>query len=155
MSGQNVQRNYTLKLGTLQETINISRRWPRRAILARRQSRSGRAPKRAECVPSVQEGKSCLRRRFGIFADVSGQLCAAPALSGRVVMRPHRAGGLLTDISVVGDAHPELANAAIAAVREWHYTETLLNCTPVEVGDDDHRKFQRPPPPPPPPPPKP
>ncbi len=55
--------------------------------------------------------------------------------SGSVVMQARIAlDGYLTDISVVGDAHPDLANAAVAAVREWRYSETLLNCAPVEVG---------------------
>ena len=55
--------------------------------------------------------------------------------SGSVVMQARIAlDGFLTDIRVVGDAHPDLANAAVAAVREWHYSETLLNCAPVEVG---------------------
>ena len=55
--------------------------------------------------------------------------------SGSVVMQARIAlDGFLTDISVVGEAHPDLANAAVAAVREWHYSETLLNCAPVEVG---------------------
>jgi len=25
------------------------------------------------------------------------------------------------------------ADAAVTAVREWRYTQTLLNCTPIEV----------------------
>ncbi len=55
--------------------------------------------------------------------------------SGAVVMQGRIAlDGYITDIRVVGDAHPDLANAAVAAVREWHYSETLLNCAPVEVG---------------------
>lgn len=30
-------------------------------------------------------------------------------------------------------AHPELVSAAIDAVREWRFDETLLNCVPIEV----------------------
>ena len=53
---------------------------------------------------------------------------------GTVMMRA-RIGvdGYVADINIVGDAHPDLALSAIAAVREWRYTETLLNCAPVEV----------------------
>ena len=55
--------------------------------------------------------------------------------NGTVVMQGRIAlDGYITDIRLVGDAHPDLANAAIEAVREWHYSETLLNCAPVEVG---------------------
>jgi TonB family protein len=41
--------------------------------------------------------------------------------------------GYTADISVVGDAQPDLAQAAIDAVRDWRFTETLLNCQPVDV----------------------
>ena len=41
--------------------------------------------------------------------------------------------GYVNDIRLIGDAHPELAHSAIAAVRDWRYTQTLLNCQPVEV----------------------
>ena len=36
-------------------------------------------------------------------------------------------------MEVVGSAHPVFANAAMDAVREWQFDETLLNCVPVEV----------------------
>jgi hypothetical protein len=56
---------------------------------------------------------------------------------------------------VIGDAHPELVHAAIAAVRDWRYTQTLLNCQPIEVTmtvTTNFREMKAPPPPPPPPP---
>jgi hypothetical protein len=31
------------------------------------------------------------------------------------------------------EAHPDLVNAAIEAVRLWEYDGTLLDCVPVEV----------------------
>ena len=63
--------------------------------------------------------------------------------------------GYLTDISVLREEHPELASAAITAVREWMYTQTLLNCQPVSVGMTITVNFKAAPPPPPPAPPKP
>ena len=53
VSGQNVQRNYTLKLGTLQETINIvdDGRDPRPSTFKERP-----APKPVECVSSGAGG---------------------------------------------------------------------------------------------------
>ena len=41
--------------------------------------------------------------------------------------------GYVSDVELVRDAHPELAGAAIAAVRDWRFTQTLLNCAPVPV----------------------
>jgi hypothetical protein len=49
-------------------------------------------------------------------------------LKGRIAL-----DGYLTDISVEGEANPEMASSAVAAVREWLFTETLLNCQPVDV----------------------
>jgi hypothetical protein len=34
---------------------------------------------------------------------------------------------------VRNEAHPDLADAAIAAVSQWQWDSTLLNCVPVEV----------------------
>jgi hypothetical protein len=42
--------------------------------------------------------------------------------------------GYLTDITVERESHPEFASAAVVAVREWMFSETLLNCEPVSVG---------------------
>jgi TonB family protein len=63
--------------------------------------------------------------------------------------------GYLTDISVEREAHPDFASAAVIAVREWAYTETLLNCQPVAVGMTITVNFKGMPPPPPPAPPRP
>jgi TonB family protein len=41
--------------------------------------------------------------------------------------------GFLRDLRVVGSAHPDLARAAIEAVSQWEFDETLLNCVPVET----------------------
>ena len=67
---------------------------------------------------------------------------ASEPLAGRAVIRfslrdadaPLALDGYITDISVEREVHPDLANAAITAVREWMYTQTLLNCQPVSVG---------------------
>jgi hypothetical protein len=53
------------------------------------------------------------------------------------------ADGYVADVALAGDAHPDLAQSAIAAVREWRYTETLLNCAPVEVLMDVTVNFER------------
>ena len=55
--------------------------------------------------------------------------------TGGTVVMEGRIGldGYIGDIRVIGDAHPELAHSAIAAVRDWRFTQTLLNCQPVEV----------------------
>ena len=41
--------------------------------------------------------------------------------------------GTVRDVTVTSPVNPELDRAAADAVREWQFTETLLNCSPIEV----------------------
>ena len=41
--------------------------------------------------------------------------------------------GTVRDVRVVSSPHPDLDRAAADAVRQWEFTPTILNCTPVEV----------------------
>jgi TonB family protein len=41
--------------------------------------------------------------------------------------------GFVKDIEVRQGTTSGFADAAIAAVREWRFTQTILNCTPIEV----------------------
>jgi protein TonB len=41
--------------------------------------------------------------------------------------------GLVNDVRVESSADPELDAAAIEAVRQWEFSTTFLNCTPIEV----------------------
>lgn len=58
----------------------------------------------------------------------------ADGVSGSVVLKglvtPQ---GTVTDIKVIREAHEKLAAAASAAVAQWQFTPTRLNCLPVEV----------------------
>jgi Gram-negative bacterial TonB protein C-terminal len=49
--------------------------------------------------------------------------------------------GYVKDINVRGGADPDLASAAVLAVREWRYSQTILNCTPVDVSMKITTKF--------------
>jgi outer membrane biosynthesis protein TonB len=41
--------------------------------------------------------------------------------------------GTVKEVVVVEPAHPVFAAAAVVAVRDWAFDETLLNCAPTEV----------------------
>ena len=41
--------------------------------------------------------------------------------------------GFVRDVKVLGAREPDLAQAAVEAVRQWEFDSTLLNCVPVEV----------------------
>ena len=53
---------------------------------------------------------------------------------GVVVMDGHIGlDGFIRDLQVRNQVHPDFASAAISAVSEWQWDQTLLNCVPVEV----------------------
>jgi TonB family protein len=41
--------------------------------------------------------------------------------------------GDVSDVSVVRSPNPDLEFAAVEAVRQWKYSATTLNCTPVDI----------------------
>ena len=152
VSGQNIQRDYMFKLGTLQETIVI-RFNPNEPVDQNAPAPTGKVrevamPPRKECAASPTGGRIVPPRKIRDVAPIYPLGLRATGTEGTVVMET-RIGpdGYPSDITIVGDAHPELAHAAIAAVRDWRYTETLLNCQPVDVMMTVTTKFERMPPP--------
>ena len=43
------------------------------------------------------------------------------------------ADGTIREVRAVSSSHPDFEAAAIEAVSGWEFSETLLNCVPVEV----------------------
>jgi protein TonB len=41
--------------------------------------------------------------------------------------------GRIQDVQVINSPDPDLGNAAVEAIRQWQFSTTLLNCTPIEV----------------------
>ena len=153
VAGQNLQRNYTLTLGTLQETINIvdDGREPKPAGIRERV-----APPKAECVASGAGGQIKPPKKLRDFPPSYPASLRGTGTAGVVILKAKIGlDGYLTDISVEREAHPDFASAAVVAVREWMFSETLLNCQPVEVGMTITLHFKGMPPPPPPAPPRP
>lgn len=143
IAGENVQRDLALELGTLQETITVanSRSAPSAPTPAPVvPTASSPRPARPPCGDAPADG----RVRVGgnvrppmKLKDVrpiyAGHL-ASQGIEGTVILRG-RVGtsGLVEDLEVVSTPHRDLANAALDAVRQWEFTETLLNCQPVAV----------------------
>ena len=106
------------------------------------------APK--ECVPSSAGGRIVPPKKIRDVAPIYPVALRGTGTGGTVVMEG-RIGmdGYVGDIRLIGDAHPELTHSAIAAVRDWRFTQTLLNCQPVEVTMTITTTFREMPPPPP------
>jgi TonB family protein len=58
----------------------------------------------------------------------------ASGKEGVVVLDGHIGlDGSIRDLEVRNQPSPEFADAAVAAISQWQWDQTLLNCVPVEV----------------------
>jgi len=88
------------------------------------------APQRIRVGGMVQAAKLISQVRPEYPADLQ-----RAGVQGTIMMQAiiSKTGDLLVVEVKSASANPELANAALAAVRQWHYEPTLLNGEPVEV----------------------
>ncbi len=146
VAGQNLQRNYVLKVGTLQETVTLDFDSSDTSNDAKDTPRVGKTfePKPTVCVASPGGGYILPPKKIRDAHPYYPSSLRGVWTEGTVKMRA-RIGvdGYVADVNIVGDAQPDLALSAIAAVREWRFTETLLNCVPVEVTMDVTVNFER------------
>jgi TonB family protein len=133
------QRDVTLEVGTLQETITVrsSRTAPPAAAVDVRHSASSRTVQ--PCTPPAGEGLrvgGSIRPPMKVVdvRPVYPSHLASEGVQGKVQLTAQiGTDGRVHDISVVSAPHADLAAAATAAVRDWEFTETLLNCVAIPV----------------------
>jgi hypothetical protein len=144
LNGDDLTREITLGVGTIQELISVSRRsnvldapperFPQRPPYCGEfyQPRvAGPPPARPDGVVPVRVG-GVIRAPRKVFHvspvypdDADAGIVRIDALIGL--------DGFVTETEVTNRPSPELAQAAIAAVRQWEFDPTLLNCEPVQV----------------------
>lgn len=112
----------TLQVGTLQETITVREQRPSAAgAMQREPVRIGGNIKPPRKIEDVRPIYPQAMREAGMEGFVP--LAAVIDAEGRV-----------SSVRVIGaHAHPELARAAVEAVRQWRFTPTLLNGDAVDV----------------------
>ena len=133
LSGQDLSREITLQIGSLEETITVLN--DPNAAPAAPSERD--APRPANCGPSASETST---------ARIGGQIRTPRKIRHVAPIYPQGSpGGIVTIAAVIGtdgfvkeanvtnDAPDALARAAIDAVRQWEFDPTLLNCEPVDV----------------------
>jgi TonB family protein len=131
LNGSNAQRRLVLQIGSLQETVVVgfsSEPAPAQVV------KEVPAPDLSGCVAGAVGGSIKAPRKIrDVHPQYPAQLRGTDT-EGTIVMNATiGVDGYVTDVQVVGTPQPDLANAAMAAVRDWRYSQTLLNCTPVEV----------------------
>jgi TonB family protein len=141
VAGQNVQRDLTMAVGSVQETITVAHS---------RSNPSGSAPAPASAPRSKPPRPDCSSAPAADGLPIGGNIrppmklkdawpvyspdLAAQGVQGTVVLKGHIGiTGFIEDLEVVSTPHADLATAAMDAVRQWEFAETLLNCKPVPV----------------------
>jgi TonB family protein len=129
---RDIQRTVTLKIGSLQETLFVS--IDASVEEQRPRIRDVGMPAPRECAVVDTGGRIVPPLKVRDVRPEYPASLRGTGTAGVVVLNTTiGADGYVSDIDIDGEAHPELAAAAIAAVRDWRFTQTLLNCAPVPV----------------------
>jgi TonB family protein len=139
-SGDDIHRDITLSIGTLQETISVNSGpakapFPAGGPYKARPANCGPEGPRAAAPPpiagAVRVGGQ-IRQPVKLYhvAPVYPDGASAGVVRLSVVIGPD---GYVQDSQVTNDAPPALAESALAAVRQWVFEPTLLNCVAVPV----------------------
>jgi TonB family protein len=129
---RDIQRAVTLKIGSLQESLFVS--MDGSVEEQRPRIREVAMPAPPECAAVDTGGRIVPPLKIRDVRPEYPSSLRGTGTAGVVVLNTTiGADGYVSDVDVAGEAHPELAAAAIAAVRDWRFTHTLLNCAPVPV----------------------
>jgi TonB family protein len=139
-NGEDIQRDITLDIGTLQETISVNSGpsrgpFPAGGPYKARPANCGPQGVRSAAPPSragaLRVGGQ-IRQPAKLYHVPPVYPDGAPAgvVKIRVVIDPN---GYVRDTEVTNDAAPALAQSALDAVRQWVFDPTLLNCVAVPV----------------------
>lgn len=135
LSGQDVNRDITLEVGSLQETIAVTRGGSPPSFEGQRWG----SPRPPTCGPSEARADSGAVRVGGQIRQPRKLRHVSPiypdGVAPGVVKMDAVIGidGFVQETTVTNDAPPALAQAAVDAVRQWEFDPTLLNCVAIPV----------------------
>jgi TonB family protein len=142
-----IQRDLRLGVGSLQETISVSEgsalAVPDSVVVQRREEARRGADERlqralAQCTAAGDVapvgGHILAPLKLVSVPPVYPEYLKASKVAGTVTMDAViGTDGVVRDIKNLAGPHPALESAAADAVRQWQFSTTLLNCTPIEV----------------------
>jgi TonB family protein len=147
VAGRNIDRNVQLQVGSLEETITVSDRGgqkPSADQVEKAQLMRQRAQERAQermqrglekCSTGGPIGGNILAptKLVDVKPEYPENLKAAKV--GGIVVLEAVIGtdGRIQNVQVMTSPDADLGSAAVEAVRQWQFSATLLNCTPIEV----------------------
>jgi beta-lactamase regulating signal transducer with metallopeptidase domain len=140
VNGQSVDRLLKMQVGLLEETISV---FSDDGTITSTQQRGNAVNKRPNpaCPAGVTNGIGGNIRPPHKVKDVRP---GYPGVDGNVELSATiGTDGSVVDVQTVKTDRPELAAAAIDAVRQWEFDSTLLNCVPIEVQMNVSVNFRR------------
>jgi TonB family protein len=142
LGGQHVERDITMEVGFVEEFVTVTGEPDGPRAPSRAGNATGQRPRpRAACEgasPSVDGPPIGGNIRPPLkLRDVRPLYPAAlrDANVGGVVRIETKIAtdGSVRDLRPAPGPHPDLVQAAVDAVSQWQFAETLLNCAPIEV----------------------
>jgi TonB family protein len=146
IAGRDLARTLQLQVGSLQETITMTpgpsrskpdpdRAQKLQALRAKAQERQQRATEHCVAAASGGMGGNILQpNKLVDVKPIYPENLTAARIGGTVTMEASiGTDGTVRDVRVVSTPHPDLERAAVDAVRQWEFTPTILNCTPIDV----------------------
>jgi TonB family protein len=139
LNGDQIDREIMMRVGTLQETVTVRGPSAGETTTASQQMQEKRrqAGLTAPCVAaagSTVGGNIRPPMKVRHVRPVYSAALSDANVSGTVAMEAMiGVDGSVRDVTVTTPAHPALDAAAVDAVKQWQFTETLLNCVPIEV----------------------
>jgi len=141
VGAQNLQRDLTMEVGSLQETITV---------ISSRSAASASVPTAPRAALPKRPRPVCDSTPTAGGLPIGGNIrppaklkdvrplypahLAAQGVEGVVTLNARiGTAGMVEDLEVVSAPHEDLGHAAADAVRQWEFDETLLNCKPVAV----------------------
>jgi TonB family protein len=148
ITGRDLSKVIHLQIGSLEETITLvsgpvvaSKPDPERlqklqALREKAQERQQRATERCAgaAVGGGMGGNILQPWKLKDVKPIYPETASITGLGGAVRMDALiGTDGTVRDIRVISSPHPDLDRAAAEAVRQWEFTPTILNCTPIDV----------------------
>lgn len=134
VTGQDVQKTLAMEIGTLQETITVAASRGAAPPERRPRDKPASIPAIKPCTTTASGGNIRPPLKIRDVKPQYPQSAIDAGVEGAVQLEARIGGeGFVTEVAARETDHPELATAAMDAVRQWQFTPTLLNCTPIDV----------------------
>jgi TonB family protein len=132
VTGQTLRHDVSLQIGRLQETLMVTGSEPASGAGAAKRDAPDWAT--APCTPAAQGGSIRPPARLSDERPEYPPGLRSAHVGGVVVLRGLiGTDGSFRELDAEEPSNPDLAQAAIVAVRQWRFSPTLLDCAAVEV----------------------